>query len=127
MTTVPAAAEVLSAMAVPLPSVLTLTLYSVVAGGGVASFSNIALTSTFPAGMVNLLSLIVTPPVTTCHCLKVYPASAFAVRVISVPAAAVASDAEAVPPLSALTVTLYSVVAEPLTNFVSPQPTRRQV
>ena len=58
-------------MAVPLPSVLTLTLYSVVAGGGVASFSNIALTSTFPAGMVNLLSLIVTPPVMTCHCLKV--------------------------------------------------------
>ena len=37
---------------------------------GAASFSKIALISTFPSGMVNLSFSIVTPPLTTCHSLK---------------------------------------------------------
>ncbi len=47
--------------------------FGVAVGAGVtgaASFSKIALISTFPSGMVNLLFSIVTPPLTTCHSLK---------------------------------------------------------
>ena len=47
--------------------------FGVAVGAGVAgaaSFSKIALISTFPSGMVNLSFSIVTPPLTTCHSLK---------------------------------------------------------
>ena len=50
----------------PFPS--KVMVYSVGAGG--ASFSKIALTSTLALGMVNLSSLMVTPPLTTCHSSK---------------------------------------------------------
>ena len=56
------------AEAVPLPSVVTVMVYSVGAGG--ESFSKIALTSTLPSGMVNLLFSMVTPPLMTCHSLR---------------------------------------------------------
>ena len=65
---VPAAAFAGDAEAVPPPSVVTVTVYSVGVGG--ASFSKMALISTLLFGMVNLLSLMLTPPLMTCHSLR---------------------------------------------------------
>ena len=81
-------------------------------GIGGVSASKIALTSTLPSGMVNLL-LVITSPAgdSTCHFLKRYSSLGIAVRVISVPAAAVEGVAVPMPFPSLVTVTMYSVGA----------------
>ena len=86
--------------------------FGVAVGAGVAgaaSFSKIALISTLLSGMVNLSFLMVTPPLMTCHSLKWKPLSGVALRVISVPAAAAAGAAKAVPLPSVVTVTVLAV------------------
>ena len=64
----PATAFAGDAEAVPLPPLVTVTVYSVGVGG--TSFSKMALISTLLFGMVNLLSLMLTPPLMTCHSLR---------------------------------------------------------
>ena len=65
---VPAAAFAGDAEAVPPPSVVTVTVYLVGAGG--APSSKNALTSTLVSGMKNLLFSMATPPLMACHSLK---------------------------------------------------------
>ena len=64
----PATAFEGEAEAVPLPPLVTVTVCSVGVGG--TSFSKMALISTLLFGMVNLLSLMLTPPLMTCHSLR---------------------------------------------------------
>ena len=96
-------------------------LYSVssLSSSPAAFFSKTAFTETSFAGIVNVLSLMYTPPLTTCHSLNWYPSFAVAVSVIFVPKAADVTFARAVPFPSVVTVTVYVVTGASVTVRVA--------
>ena len=96
---VPALADSSLAYPLPWPSSVTVIVYFV-------SSSNTAWISTLLAGIVNLLSVIVMPPLTTFHSLNLYPLFGELVRVIVVPSVADEGSASAVPLPSSFTVTV---------------------